>query len=228
MKSVKVIGFDADDTLWANASYFCEVEHAFCRLLADYLSKEEVSDILFQVEMKNMKWYGYGAMAYTLSLIETAIKVSRGKIPASAINEILKLGRSLLEKPVELFAGVNEVLPLLQKSYRLIVVTKGDLLDQERKFLKSGLLPFFQRMEVVSEKHEANYLNLLNALGVRPHEFLMVGDSLKSDVLPVLAIGGKAVHVPFHTVWLHEDAPKPEVPYYEIPSLLDLPELLRE
>lgn len=226
MKSIKVIGFDADDTLWANGSYFREAEVSFCALLSDYMPEKELSTALFSTEMKNMEWYGYGAMAYTLSLIETAIRISRGKVPAPVIGEILELGRALLSKPVDLFPGVNEILPFLQDRYRLIVVTKGDLLDQERKLEKSGLLPYFHHIEVVSEKRESNYLHLINALDIQPEEFLMVGNSLKSDVLPVLAIGGKAVHVPFHTVWQHESAEKPATPYIEIESLLDLPGVL--
>jgi Predicted hydrolase (HAD superfamily) len=226
MESIKVIGFDADDTLWVNGSYFREAEVAFCDLLSKYMPPKELAHELFQTEMKNMEWYGYGAMAYTLSLIETAIRISNGKVPASVIGEILELGRSLLDKPIELFPGVNEVLPFLQDKYRLIVVTKGDLLDQERKLEKSGLRPYFNHIEVVSEKCEINYLHLIDVLDIKPEEFLMVGNSLKSDVLPVLAIGGKAVHVPFHAVWQHELAEKPDAPYIEIESLVDLPGVL--
>jgi putative hydrolase of the HAD superfamily len=132
----------------------------------------------------------------------------------------------LLDKPIELFPGVIEILPFLREKYRLIVVTKGDLLDQERKLEKSGLLPFFHHIEVVSEKHASNYLQLIRSLDILPEEFLMVGNSLKSDVLPVLAVGGKAVHVPFHTVWQHEMADKPSTPYLEIESLFELPGIL--
>ena len=214
MKSIKVIGFDADDTLWVNGSYFREAEASFCALLSDYLPEKELSHELFCTEMKNMEWYGYGAMAYTLSLIETAIRISREQVSASVIGEILELGRFLLNKPIELFPGVNEILPSLRDKYRLIVVTKGDLLDQERKLEKSGLLPYFHHIEVVSEKRESNYLHLIHALGIQPKEFLMVGNSLKSDVLPVLAIGGKAVHVPFHLVWQHELAEKTSFTLY--------------
>jgi len=226
MKSVKVIGFDADDTLWVNGSYFREVETAFCKLLSEYLPSESISEELYQTEMKNMEWYGYGAMAFTLSLIETAVKVSQNRVPASVIGEIIELGRSLLNKPVELFPGVNEMLPLLKDQYRLIVITKGDLLDQERKLMKSGLISYFHHIEVVSEKRESNYLNLIYSLGIQPEEFLMVGNSLKSDILPVLAIGGKAVHVPFHLEWKYESAEIPVIPYFEIESLKELPGIL--
>jgi len=226
MNSIKVIGFDADDTLWVNGTYFSEAEASFCALMSKYMPEKELTDELFRTEMQNMECYGYGAMAYTLSLIETALKISEEKVQANVIAEILKLGRSLLSKPIELFPGVKEVLPFLQEKYRLIVVTKGDLLDQERKLEKSGLLPYFHHIEVVSEKRESNYLHLINVLNILPEEFLMVGNSLKSDVIPVLAIGGKAVHVPFSTVWKHESAEKPSTPYIEIQSLVDLPGLL--
>jgi len=226
MKSIKVIGFDADDTLWVNGSYFSDAEASFCALLSGFMSEKELSKELFQTEMKNMEWYGYGAMAYTLSLIETAIRVSHGKVSATVIGEIVEIGRSILDHSIELFPGVNEVLPLLQDKFRLIVITKGDLLDQERKLKKSGLLPFFHHIEVVTEKRESNYLKLIKTLDIQPSEFLMVGNSLKSDILPVLAIGAKAVFVPFHTVWQHESAEKPTTPFLEIESLLELPALL--
>lgn len=228
MKRIKVIGFDADDTLWENGSYFREVQDAFCLLLSSYMPKKALAEVLYRVEMKNMEWYGYGAMAYTLSLIETAIQVSGESVPASTLGEILKLGRSLLSAPVKLLPGVSDVLPVLQEHYRLIVVTKGDLLDQERKLVKSGLLPYFHHIEVVSEKCESNYSRLMTTLDIKPAEFLMVGNSLKSDILPVLAIGGKAVHVPFEHVWQHELAEKPATPYIEIQNLAELPDFLHE
>jgi putative hydrolase of the HAD superfamily len=227
MKAIKVIGFDADDTLWSNACFFQEVEQKFYDLLQGFQSKEVLARELYQTEMNNMEWYGYGAMAFTLSLIETAIRVSQGQVSASIIAELLVAGKSILDKPIELFPGVPEVLPLLSSTYRLVVVTKGDLLDQERKLAKSGLLPYFQHVEVVTEKHEANYHQLIEFMNIQPHEFLMVGNSLKSDILPVLSIGGKAVHVPFHMEWQHEKTNKPTTPYIEVASLIELPAVLR-
>jgi len=174
-----------------------------------------------------MEWYGYGAMAYTLSLIETAILISKGLVPATVIAEIIQIGHSLLSRPVKLNPGVNDVLPLLQDKYCLVVVTKGDLLDQERKLKKSGLLPYFYRVEVLSEKRESNYLHLINILDIQPSEFLMVGNSLKSDILPVLAIGGNAVHVPMSSVWHHESVESPtSSSYMEIATLSELPGVL--
>lgn len=227
MESIKVIGFDADDTLWVDGLYYKEAEKSFCNLLRTYMPEEELAKRLFQTEMKNMELYGYGAMAYTLSLIETAIRISNGLIPATVIGEIIKIGRSMLNRPIKLLPGVNDVLSLLQDKYCLVVVTKGDLLDQERKLKKSGLLPYFNHVEVLSEKMESHYLHLINTLRIQPSEFLMVGNSLKSDVLPVLAIGGKAVYVPMSTVWEHESAENSTTSYYlEISTLSELPGVL--
>jgi putative hydrolase of the HAD superfamily len=226
MKAIKVIGFDADDTLWSNACFFQDVELKFYDLLSGYQPREELARALYQTEMNNMEWYGYGAMAFTLSLIETAIGVSNGQVSAAIIADILLAGKSILNHPIELFPGVPEVLPELSKKYRLVVVTKGDLLDQERKLEKSGLLPYFQHVEVVTEKHEDNYKQLIEFMNIQPHEFLMVGNSLKSDILPVLSIGGKAVHIPYHMEWEYEKIDKPATPYIEIATLFDLPPIL--
>src|SRR5665647_204147 len=227
MKSIKVIGFDADDTLWVNGSYFSDAEASFCALLSGFMSEKELSKELYQTEMKNMEWYGYGAMAFTLSLIETAIRVSQGQVSATILAELLEAGKSILDKPIELFPGIPDILPELSEQYRLVIVTKGDLLDQERKLAKSGLLTYFQHVEVVTEKHEANYRQLIEFMNILPHEFLMVGNSLKSDILPVLSIGGKAVHVPFHMEWQYEITTKPSTPYIEIATLFELPALLQ-
>ena len=226
MKSIKVIGFDADDTLWVDGFYYKEAENAFCALLKSFMSEKELSEMLFQTEMKNMELYGYGAMAYTLSLVETAIQISDGRVPASVIGEIIKIGRSLLDRPVQLIPGVNDVLSLLKDKYRLVVVTKGDLLDQERKLKKSGLLPYFNYVEVLSEKHESNYLHLIDTLNIQPSEFLMVGNSLRSDILPVLAVGGTAVHIPMSAVWQHESTESTVSSYLEIATLSELLDVL--
>ena len=227
MKAIKVIGFDADDTLWSNACFFQEVEGEFCDLLGRFKPREELARELYQTEMSNMEWYGYGAMAFTLSLIETAIRVSLGQVSATILAELLEAGKAILDKPIELFPGIPDILPELSQKYRLVIVTKGDLLDQERKLAKSGLLPYFQHVEVVTEKHEANYRQLIEFMNILPHEFLMVGNSLKSDILPVLNIGGKAVHVPFHMEWQFEKTKKPVTPYIEATSLFELPTILR-
>ncbi len=219
MSKLKIIGFDADDTLWENGLYFRQAEQEFAVLLRHYIDPDSLHAKLYAVEMKNMPTYGYGAMAYTLSLIETALDVTQSDLDPEIIERILGLGRDILTHPVELLPDVENVLPVLQSRYRLIIVTKGDILDQERKLGKSGLLPYFHHIEIVSEKHEDNYRDLLRRLDIEPAEFMMVGNSLKSDVLPVLNIGGQAVHVPAASIWEHEQCEKPPMPYYEIDRL---------
>ena len=201
---IKVIAFDADDTLWVNEPYFYETERQFCRLLEDYLPHHTVSRELLQVEIQNLSLYGYGIKSFMLSMIETALKVSDKTITLGAIEKIIELGRELLSKPIELIEGVEEVLIQLKKKHRLVVATKGDLLDQERKLKNSGIEHYFHHIEIMSDKQEKDYQKLIRHLDVKPEEFLMVGNSLKSDVLPVLAIGGKGYHIPYHTTWAHE------------------------
>jgi putative hydrolase of the HAD superfamily len=226
MDSIKVIGFDADDTLWENGVHFKEMENRCCQLMASYVTANEMSRLLYLIEQRNLEWYGYGVMAFTLSLIEASVEASAGRVPASVIQAILNLGREVLGRPVQLLSGVEQVLPRLQPRYRLIVVTKGDLLDQERKLSASGLLPFFHHIEVVTEKHVSNYSRLLERLDIRPQEFLMVGNSLRSDIVPVLVLGAKAVHIPQPEVWAHENAAIPKQPYFTLRTMDDLPGLL--
>lgn len=203
-ENIKVIGFDADDTLWVNETYFRETEERFAELMEGYETKNKVDQELFKMEMKNLQLYGYGVKGFVLSMIESALDLSNGKVPQETISEILNLGKRMISHPVELLDGVEEVLSRLVNKYRLIVLTKGDLLDQERKLERSGISKYFHHVEVLSDKKESNYSNLLEHLEVNVDEFLMIGNSLKSDVLPILNIGGSAVHVPFHTTWAHE------------------------
>ena len=202
--NIKVIGFDADDTLWVNETYFRDTEERFAELLEDYETKNKVDQELFKMEMANLEIYGYGIKGFMLSMIESALDLSNNQISQETISQILDLGKKMISHPVELLDGVEEVLSQLVDKYRLIVLTKGDLLDQERKLEKSGLSKYFHHVEVLSDKKETNYSNLLEHLNIDVKEFLMVGNSLKSDVLPILNIGAKAVHVPFHTTWAHE------------------------
>jgi putative hydrolase of the HAD superfamily len=202
--SLKVIAFDADDTLWVNEPYFQETEHKFCALLEDYLPHHSVSQELFKTEMQNLALYGYGVKGFMLSMIETALRVSNNTVGLSTIEKAIQYGKDLLEKPIELLDGIEEVLQTLKNKYRLVVATKGDLLDQERKLKKSGLEHYFHHIEIMSDKQEKDYIKLIKHLDIKPEEFLMIGNSLKSDIIPVLAIGGHAVHVPYHTTWAHE------------------------
>lgn len=204
MENLKVIAFDADDTLFINETYFDETEKKFCGLMEDYLSHQGISQELFKVEIDNLKMYGYGIKGYILSMIEAAMKISNNTIPIEIIEKIIQYGKELIEKPIVLLDGVQETLEALDGKYKLVVATKGDLLDQRRKLHNSGLGKYFHHIEVMSDKQEVDYLDLIKRLEIKPEEFIMIGNSLKSDVLPVLAIGGHAVHIPFHTTWAHE------------------------
>lgn len=201
---LKVIAFDADDTLWVNEPYFREVEDKFSSLLEDYLPHHSVTKELFKTELQNIPLYGYGVKGFMLSMVETALRVSNNTVPLEVIEKALQYGKDLLGKPVELLEGVEETLHRLKDRYRLVMATKGDLLDQERKLKKSGLESYFHHIEIMSDKQEADYRTLLGHLDIAPAEFMMIGNSLKSDALPVLAIGGYAIHVPYHTTWEHE------------------------
>lgn len=201
---IKVIGFDADDTLFVNEPYFQETEQKFCELMSDYLSQKSLEQELFRVEIGNLGLYGYGIKAYILSMIEAAMRVSNNTISIDAVEKIIGYGKELLQKPIELLDGVEETLQALHGKYKLVVATKGDLLDQRRKLHNSGLGHYFHHIEVMSDKQEADYDDLVKRLDIQPEEFFMIGNSLKSDVLPVLGIGGFAVHIPFHTTWAHE------------------------
>lgn len=203
-QQIKVIGFDADDTLWENEPYFEEIELKFCVLMENYLSHQSISQEIFRNQIKNLPLYGYGIKGYVLSMVETAAEISGGNLPIEAIQKIIAYGKELLSKPVILLDGVKETLEKLNGDYKLIVVTKGDLLDQHRKLHNSGLGHLFHHIEVVSEKHDEDYRKLLQRLEINPAEFYMIGNSLKSDILPVLNIGGYATHIPFRTTWEHE------------------------
>jgi len=204
LKQIKVIGFDADDTLWVNEPFYQDVEKKFCQIMKPYLIEKETSSELFKTEMQNLEIYGYGAKGFLLAMIETALRATEGKITSAEINRILEIGKTLLAMPIQLLDGVENVLQKLQGKYKLILVTKGDLLDQERKLQNSGLIDYFHHIEIMSDKHENNYKKLLAHLDIQPEEFLMVGNSIKSDILLVINIGAKAVHIPFEVTWQHE------------------------
>lgn len=203
--NIKVIGFDADDTLWVNETYFRDAETEFANLLDGFETPNKIDKELFKMEMKNLPVYGYGVKGFVLSMVEMAIELSNGTVSNITIKKILDIGKDMINKPVDLLEGVENVLSVLSNKYRLIVATKGDLLDQERKLEKSGLLQYFHHIEVLSDKKEINYSKLLKHLDIEPSQFLMIGNSLKSDILPLIKIGAKAVHIPFHTTWAHEE-----------------------
>ncbi len=228
---IKVIGFDADDTLWVNETYFRDAELEFSKLMAPYETANKIDQELFKRQIENLPLYGYGIKGFILSMVEIALELSNNSISNKTIEAILNIGKEMLNKPVDLLEGVEEVLLTLSQNYRLIVVTKGDLLDQERKLDKSGLTHYFHHIEVVSDKQEANYSKLLNHLDIKPSEFLMIGNSLKSDILPLINIKANAIHVPFHTTWIHElvvTSEKENKKYKTITSLLELIPMLNK
>jgi putative hydrolase of the HAD superfamily len=202
--NIKVIAFDADDTLWVNEPYFRNAEKEFCELLKEYVSEEECNALLYKIEIQNLPLYGYGIKPFALSLIEAAISISNKQIPLETVSKLIEIAKGMLQIPVELIDGIEATLAQLSKKYLLVMATKGDLLDQERKLICSGLEKYFHHIEVMSDKQPKNYQKLINHLAIPPTEFLMVGNSLKSDILPVLAIGSYAIHIPFHTTWEHE------------------------
>ena len=204
-EGIKVIGFDADDTLWVNEPYYREAEDQFVKLIAAYGVQEDIASPLFKTEMANLELYGYGIKAFMLSLVECAIQLTKHSVSASTIQQILDLGKGMLQRPIELLDEVKGVLNILAPRYRLIVATKGDLLDQEGKMKRSGIASFFHHIEVMSDKKEEHYVQLLNHLDIESREFLMIGNSMKSDIIPPLNLGAWAIHVPFHTTWAFEE-----------------------
>ncbi|MCU0493486.1 MAG: HAD family hydrolase [Chloroflexaceae bacterium] len=226
-----VIAFDADDTLWHNETLYEQTQERLQRLLAPYLSRPWTGQELYAVEMRNLRYFGYGVKGFTLSMIETAIEVTEGRIPGREIGQIIEFAREMLSSPVELLDGVEEVLETLAPSYRLMLITKGDLFDQETKIARSGLAERFAHVEILSDKTSATYQALLTRQRITPQRFLMVGNSMRSDILPVLALGGQAIHIPYHTTWLHEQVASHEAEghsYTELADIRQLPPWLAE
>lgn len=202
---INVVAFDADDTLWVNEPVFQDVEQALVEMLAHYVPLTHARDRLYETNIRNLELFGYGAKSFTLSMIETAIEITDGKVSAAEIQKILNMGKNLIQYPIELLDGVEHVLQKLQGRFQLMLLTKGDLYDQECKIARSGLADYFDHIEIIGEKDESAYKKVLQKYRVTTQEFLMVGNSVKSDVLPVMNIGGRAVHIPFHTTWQHEE-----------------------
>ncbi len=224
-----VIGFDADDTLWHNETIFETVHERHRALLARYHKAATVDQTLFATEMRNLELYGYGVKGFTLSAIETAIELTGGKISADEIKQLIKLGREMLAHPVELLEGVTETLVTISQEYRLLLITKGDLRDQERKLAKSGLTSHFRHVEIVSEKDEGTYASILRRHAIPAGQFLMVGNSLKSDIMPVLALGGAGAHVPYHLTWAAERVetlPQDQGRFFQLKTIRELQSVL--
>lgn len=230
MRQLTTIGFDADDTLWQNEQFFRMTERQFAGLLADFAEADHLGERLLEAERRNLGHYGFGIKGFTLSMIETAIDVTDGNVPARVIAEILDAGREMLRHPVETLPHAEETLAELAHSHRLVLITKGDLFDQERKVAASGLGELLDAVEIVSDKNTDTYRTLFARHGDGPERAMMVGNSLKSDVIPAIEAGGWGVHVPHDLTWEleHAEAPREAKRFREMPTLGDLPALVRE
>ncbi len=226
---IEIIGFDADDTLWHNEVLYHQAKQELSQILADYRDPNEVKAWLDKTEVANIEYYGYGIKSFTLSMIETATQVSDGQVTAEEINKVITIAKRMLTAPVDLVDGVEATLKSLSSRYELMLITKGDQFEQERKIRISGISHYFDYLEVVGEKSASTYQMVLGKYNLDPTSFLMVGNSLRSDILPVLRIGGQAVHIPNEQTWFHENASQDEireVEYAELERLSQLPEYL--
>lgn len=230
MPASLLIAFDADDTLWPTQPHFDQVEATFFSILARCGDPAALHPRLYAVQRRNMELFGYGVKSLLLSMIETAIQLTEGAVTGTEIQQILDLGKGLLSLPIELLPGVAEVLPALrQRGHRLLLLTKGDLLDQETKVARSGLGELFDHVEIVSEKDDATYQRLFRRYQATPENFVMIGNSLKSDILPVARLGYRAIHVPYHATWIHErvsDAELAGAAFAQVVSLVEVLALL--
>ena len=227
--SITTVAFDADDTLWHNESIFHLTQQKYVSLLKDHGDENHMMARLLEVERRNLALYGYGVKGFTLSMIETAIDLTRGAVPAKTIQEIIALGRAMLEHPVEPLPGVAETLQALHGRYRLVMITKGDLLNQEQKLARSGLGDHFDAIEIVSEKDADTYRRIAKRHSIAVADAVMIGNSLKSDVLPALEAGLWGIHIPYHITWAHEQAEPPaDSPRYaKLESVGEVPAWLK-
>lgn len=228
MTRFETIAFDADDTLWHSERLYVNTQTRFKQLLAHYHSPEWIEERLYQTEMRNLQHFGYGIKAFALSMIETALELTEGRVAGQDVQAIIGWAKEMLAAEVELLEHVAGTIAALARSYPLMLITKGDLRDQEAKIARSGLTPYFRHVEIVSDKSRESYAGLLQRHGLTPARFLMVGNSLRSDILPVLALGASAVYVPYQLTWLHESGEPPagQPGYYELEHLGLLPALL--
>lgn len=226
-----LIAFDADDTLWENETNYHRTQDKFIQLLSRYHSREWIEKRLYETEMRNMQPFGYGVKAFVLSMIETAVELTEGRIQGTEIQRIIDYGKEMLHSEVQLLEGVEETINELSKSYELMIITKGDLIDQQTKIARSGLAGCFRHVEVVSHKTAESYRAILSRYQVDPSRFVMIGNSLKSDVLPVVELGGAAVYIPHHLTWAHETVAEADPGtngYYELENIRLLPAFLTE
>ncbi|MDZ4365091.1 HAD family hydrolase [Brevundimonas sp.] len=223
--TITTVGLDADDTLWHNETIFRLTHGRFVDLLDEHGDRETIEARLAEVERRNLRLYGYGVKGFTLSMIETAMELCDGGAPPEVVREILAAGREMLAHPVETLPSVDETLAALAERYRLVLITKGDLLDQERKLAASGLGDLFAAVEIVSEKDSGTYTRVFDRHGTGSAEAVMAGNSMKSDVLPAIEAGAWAVHIPYVVTWAHElaDAPEGHPRYGTLDTIADLP-----
>ena len=228
-RGLTTIGFDADDTLWHNERFFRLTQERFAALLADYAERDHLSERLLDAERRNLGHYGYGIKGFVLSMIETAIEVTDDRVPATVIRELIEAGQEMLRHPIELLPRAQDAVEALSADYTLILITKGDLLDQERKLAQSGLGDLFDGVEIVSEKTASTYSEIFARTGDGPERALMVGNSLRSDVVPAIRAGAWGVHVPHELTWAleHEDAPTDHPRFAELTNLGALPDFVK-
>jgi putative hydrolase of the HAD superfamily len=226
---IEVVAFDADDTLWHNVPLFADTTDRFRKMLSDYHSPEWIEERLYETETRNLRHYGYGIKSFILSMIETGIELTEGRMQGHEVGEILSFAKRMLQAPVELLDGVEGTISQLARSYQLVVVTKGDIFDQESKLARSGLGEYFSNVEIVREKDRSTYEAIAKRCGVPTANLLMVGDSLKSDVIPVLEAGGHAIHIPYGNPWQYEFVGKDVSGQYEFrtaESIVLVPEIV--
>lgn len=226
MNDIKVIAFDADDTLWENQPHFSQTISEFTELLKPYCPEETSEKAILAAQVNNLPIYGYGARSLTLSMLQTACHLSNHQIDASSIEKIIQLGRKLLTMPVELIDSAEYVIKRLKEKYRLILLTKGDLVEQERKLRDSGLITYFHHIEILSDKKTQDYRSLFERLDLKPEEFVMIGNSLKSDIIPVLELGAKAIYIPYHSTWEHEQVSDYDLGHKNLTQIEKLNDLL--
>ncbi|WP_107494999.1 HAD family hydrolase [Thalassobius sp. I31.1] len=226
---LQTIAFDADDTLWQNESFFRLTQDRFADLLKDYAEADHLEDRLLAAERRNIGHYGFGVKGFTLSMIETAIEVTEERVPARVIRELIEAGQDMLAHPIHLLVGVQDVLKAIAPNYNLMLITKGDLLDQERKLAQSGLGDFFDAAEIVSDKNTQTYRDIFHRHGCDPAETVMIGNSVKSDVIPPIDAGAWGIWIPYGVTWALEEAESPtgHPRYLELRSMTELPQALR-
>lgn len=228
---IRTVGIDGDDTLWHNENLFADTEARYKELLSHHATAEQIGARLYETEMRNLGIFGYGVKSFMLSMIETAIEITEQRIGAADIQQIIQLGREMMAEPVDLLDGVRETVEELAEHYDLLLITKGDLFHQESKVARSGLADHFRAVEIVSEKDPATYRAVLDRHVVDPGAFVMIGNSVRSDITPVVEIGGRGLHIPYHVTWAHEDtqlATHHHEGFWELASIRDAPTKLSE